>query len=277
MLRSRTPNLTGGRDLPLAIVVGLALATVTFGALFYHPIAFTIVIGVVTAIAYLELRIVLRPVGRRIDVVVLMVATATMLFGAYNARHAGQTIGVLILLFGAFLWHAADAERQDVVQSAATTLFFGLWVGFLASFGVLLVTRPDTGVIAVLAVVGAAAVHDIGAFAAGVKFGRHKIAPTLSPNKTWEGLAGGMLAAVIFGVGVLPFVGRLFDFLSGAIVAGLVALASFSGDLVESMVKRDLGVKDLGEVLPGHGGILDRVDGILFALPVGFYAIELFA
>lgn len=257
-------------------MVGLALATVTFAALFYHPVAFTVVIGLVTAIAYLELRIVLRPVGLRIDVVVLVVATATMLFGAYNARHAGQAIGVLILLFGAFLWHAADAERRNVVRSVATTMFFGLWVGFLASFGVLLVTRPNTGTVAVLAVMGAAVAHDIGAFATGVKLGRHKIAPTLSPNKTWEGLAGGVIAAVVFGVAVLPFVGRLFDFTSGALVSGLVALASFSGDLVESMVKRDLGVKDLGEVLPGHGGVLDRVDGILFALPIGFFAIELF-
>ncbi len=266
---------SSGRHLPVAIAVGTGLAAVFVGALFYHPVAFVAVIGLMTTIAYAESGRVLVRAGHRIDVPVLIVATFVMLFGAYHAGHAGQVIGALVLIGGTFVWHMADPVRIDVVRSSASTVLFGLWVGFLSSFAVLLVNRPIGGVVAVLAVIGAAVLGDIGAFAVGVSFGRHRIAPTLSPNKSWEGLAGGVVLATVGGAVGLPMLVGPFDALSGGIVAFACALAAFGGDLVESMVKRDLGLKDLGEVLPGHGGILDRVDGILLALPVGFYMVEL--
>ncbi len=274
--RPRAPRAqTGGRDLPVAIAVGIGLASVFAGALAWNPIAFSAVIGLLTTIAYVELRHVLRGVGRDLDVLVLVAATSVMLLGAYHAGHAGQVIGVLVLVVGVFLWHAADTERAAVASTVATTLLFGLWVGFLASYAVLLIVRPSGGVVVVAAVIGAAVLADTGAFAVGVKWGRHPVAPRLSPNKTWEGLAGGLVTATVVGVLVLPRLAGPFDLRSAAVVTFACGLAAFLGDLVESMVKRDLGLKDLGEVLPGHGGILDRVDGILFALPVGYYAIEL--
>ncbi len=271
----RAERRGSGRNLPLAIAVGIGLAAIFLGALFYNAIAFTVAIGLLTTIAYAETRRVLATVGHRIDVPVLIVATFVMLFGAYQARHAGQILGVLVLVAGAFVWHAADPLRTRVLRSAGATVLFGLWVGFLASFAVLLINRPSGGVAIVLAVVGAAVLSDVGAFAVGVKFGRHKIAPVLSPNKTWEGLAGGVVTATVAGAAGLPFLDGPFTILTGGIVAFACAVAAFGGDLVESMIKRDVGVKDLGEVLPGHGGILDRVDGILVALPVGFYVVEL--
>jgi phosphatidate cytidylyltransferase len=269
------PGMVGGRNLPLAIVVGVVLASLFLGALLWHPVALTAVIAALTVVAYVETGKVLRAVGVRIDVPVLVVSTFVMLFGAYQARHAGQAVGVVVLLFGGIAWLLTDSSRRDVVRTLAITLMFGLWVGFLASYGVLLVHRPTGGVVAILAVAGAAIFTDIGGYAFGVSLGRHKIAPSISPNKSWEGLIGGLLLATGVGALVLPLLGDTFTPLTAAAVVLVCGIASFLGDLTESMIKRDLGVKDLGTVLPGHGGVLDRVDGILLALPVGFYAVEL--
>jgi phosphatidate cytidylyltransferase len=271
----RRGGMVGGRNLPLAIAVGLVLAGLFLGSLFWHPAAFTALVAVLTTVAYLESGRVLEAVEVRLEVPVLVVATLLMLFGAYQARHAGQAVGVLVLLLGGVVWLFADATRRDVVRTLGTTLLFGLWVGFLASFAVLLVNRPVGGPLVVLAVAGAAIFTDIGGYAFGVALGRHKVAPSISPNKTWEGLLGGLAVATSTGALVLPLLGDTFDPLSAAVVVLVCGIASFLGDLAESMIKRDLGVKDLGSVLPGHGGVLDRVDGILFALPVGFFAVEL--
>jgi phosphatidate cytidylyltransferase len=269
---ARARRTTGGRDLPVAIAVGIGLVALVVGALLWHPAAFTVVVGIGAMVAFVELRSVLA--GQyRVDVPVLVVATAVLLAGAYHARHAGQVLGVLALIAGGFLWHVLDRRRSAVLATVAVTTVLGLWVGFLASFAVLLVMQPG-GVTLVLAVVGAVALADTGAFAAGVVFGRHPVAPRVSPSKTIEGLVGGLVLATVAGALVLPLLDGPFTPVTGAVLAAACAFAGFVGDLVESMVKRDLGVKDLGTVLPGHGGILDRVDGILLALPVGFYVIE---
>ncbi len=267
-------SMVGGRNLPMAIAVGLALAGVFLGSLFWHPAAFALVVAALTVVAYVESDQVLRGVGLRLEAPVLIVATIVMLFGAYEAQHAGQVVGLGVLVLGGVLWQLSDSARADVARRLSMTLLFGLWVGFLASFAVLLVNRPD-GAVAVLAVIGAVVLTDIGGFAFGVGLGRHKIAPSVSPNKSWEGLVGGLVVAVATAALVLPLLGDTFDATSAAIVALTCGLAGFLGDLTESMIKRDLDVKDLGRVLPGHGGVLDRVDGILFALPVGYYAVEL--
>jgi phosphatidate cytidylyltransferase len=269
-------GMVGGRNLPMAIAVGLGLAALFLGSLFWHPAAFSAVVAGLTLVAYVESDQVLRDVDLRLDTPVLIVATLVMLFGAYEVGHAGQAVGVGVLVLGSVLWQLSDAKRTDVARRLSMTLLFGLWVGFLASFAVLLVNRPD-GAVAVLAVIGAVVLTDIGGFAFGVWLGRHKIAPSVSPNKTWEGLFGGVLVALLGAVLVLPRIGDTFDVTTAAVLAVTCGLAGFLGDLTESMIKRDLGVKDLGRVLPGHGGILDRVDGIIFALPVGYYAVTLLA
>jgi phosphatidate cytidylyltransferase len=270
-------GMVGGRHLPVAIAVGVVLAGIFLGSLFWHPIAFTVVVALLTVVAYVESGRVLRGVGIRLDVAVLVVATWVMLFGAFQARHAGQAIGVVVLLFGAILWQLTDRDRAEVVARLGTTMLFGLWVGFLASYAVLLVNRPAGGAIAVIAVIGAAVLTDIGGYAFGVAFGRHKVAPSISPNKSWEGLVGGLFVATGIGAALLPLLWDALTPVTAGVIALVCGIASFVGDLTESMFKRDLGVKDLGAVLPGHGGVLDRVDGILLALPVGYYAIELLA
>jgi phosphatidate cytidylyltransferase len=270
----RSRREVGGRDLPLAIVVGVLLAGIFLGSLFWHPLAFSLVITVLTALAYVEAGRVLDRVGVRLVVPVAFVATTVVLFGAYRDGHGGQVAGIALLFAGAVVWQVADKGRRDVVGTSSTTVLFGLWIGFLASYGVLLITG-DIGPTAVLGVVGAAIFSDIGGYAFGVTLGRHPIAPSISPNKTWEGFLGGLAVATVLVVAVLSLTSDRFGILDAAVLAVVCGSAAFVGDLVESMVKRDLGVKDLGDLLPGHGGVLDRVDGILFAMPVGYYALEL--
>ncbi len=265
----------GGRDLPAAIVIGLALFGLFVGSVLWHPAAFATVIAALTVVAYIEVGQEAHRVGRRLAVPVLQVATLLMLAGTYLAGHAGQAGGIAVLLLGGIGWLLVDPERRDVVHTLGLTTFVGLWVGLLASFGVLL--AMEGGAVATLAVVGAAALTDIGAYGFGVAFGRHALAPSVSPNKTWEGLLGGLAVAVAVAVPVLPILDATFTWWSSALLAIACGLGTFLGDLTESMVKRDLGVKDLGTVLPGHGGVLDRVDGILFALPIGYYVVELAA
>jgi phosphatidate cytidylyltransferase len=267
-------GMVGGRNLTSAIVVGVVLAGTFIGSLFWHPAAFTVVVAGLMVIAFVESSRVLREADLKLETPVLIVSTMIMLLGAYQAGHAGQAVGVAVLVLGGMLWMLGDPGRRDVVRNLSLTLLFGLWVGFLASYGVLLVNHR-AGVVAVLAVAGAAILTDIGGYAFGVSFGRHKVAPSVSPNKTWEGLLGGVLVAVVGAVLVLPRIDETFDMVAAAVIALTCGLAGFMGDLLESMIKRDLGVKDRGRVLPGHGGILDRVDGILLALPVGYYAVEL--
>jgi phosphatidate cytidylyltransferase len=273
--RDRRRGEVGGRNLPVAIAVGLALAGVLIGSVFWHPAAFTLLVAALLTVAYIEVGRVLRPIGVQLEVPVLLVAGAVTLFGAYQARHAGQALGIAVLVVGGVLWQLADTQRRDVVRSLAATTFFGLWIGFLASFAVLLITRPDAASVVTIGVIGAAVLSDIGAYAFGVSFGKRPIAPSISPNKTWEGFLGGLLVATVLAAIVLPLLSERFSVLDAALLALACGAAAFVGDLVESMIKRDLGVKDLGDLLPGHGGVLDRVDGILFALPVGFYTAEL--
>lgn len=268
----RSAGQVGGRDLPLAIGVGVGLAVVFLGSLWWDPWAFLAVVVVVATIAYVEAGQVLAAVGRRLLVPVLVPATIAMLVGALLGGAGGLIPGVVALLLGAVVWQLLARDRRDTVATLGTTVFFGLWVGLLASYAILLVDRPD-GPLVVLAVIGSAVFSDVGAYGFGVTFGRHKLAPSISPAKSWEGLVGGLLVASVLAAVVLPLLGGRFTPGTAALLGGTVGLAAAVGDLVESLVKRDLGVKDLGDVLPGHGGILDRVDGILLGLPVGYYVL----
>ena len=269
-----TRGMVGGRNLPVAIAVGVVLAAIFLGSLFWRAEAFTVVVLLLVAAAQIEVTRVVRPVGLRLLLPVMLAASVVSVGGALFLGSRALVGGTAVLLLGSVLWLLADPGRERIVETWGSTALFGLWVGFLGAYGVLLVDRPD-GAVIVLAVIGAAIFTDIGGYAFGVAFGRHKVAPGVSPNKTWEGLIGGLVVAATLAAVVLP----LFDVGIGVGTAiGLAVtcgIAAFVGDLAESMVKRELGLKDLGDLLPGHGGILDRVDGILFVMPVGYYVLQL--
>lgn len=259
----------GRRDLPVATAVGVALALAAFGLLFVATWAFALLIVALLAVAAVEVGRVLGSVGRRVHVDVLIVVGAGWLLATHFLGVRGQALGATVLLAAAVVRSLVDRDRQDVTATLGATVLLGLWTSGLASFALLLAARPG-GQVALAGALGGAALSDIGAYAVGSRLGRHRIAPRISPHKTWEGLAGGLVLAAAGGAAVLPLLDGAWSPWTGALLAGLAGLAGFVGDLAESMLKRDLGVKDLGTVLPGHGGVLDRVDGVLFALPVGY-------
>lgn len=261
-----------GRDLRVAIAIGVLLAGLFIGSVVWHPAAFSTVVAVFLVIAGLETGRVLADAGHRVDVPVVVGASVLTVAATYVAGAAGQAAGVAALFGAATLRRLVARDREAATAVMARTLFLGLWTGLLASYGVLLVT--EIGAAGTLLTIGAAVFADIGGFGFGSLAGRTRIAPRISPNKTWEGLVGGVVLAMAVAVLVIPRMDDAYDPLLAAAVAGLAGLAGVLGDLLESMVKRDVGVKDLGDLLPGHGGILDRVDGLLLAMPVGYYALE---
>lgn len=267
----------GDRNLPAAIAVGVALAALFLWSLFTDPLALTVVVILITTFAVWETGTTLATTERTVARPVLVVTAIVMGGATHVLGPQGQTLGLLVLVLGAFGWELAATPREDSVGKLSVTIFLGCWVVFLASFAILLVNRERSGIAAMLAVGGGAIVGDIGAYVVGRTLGRTRIAPTISPNKTWEGLLGGVVTSAVLAWFVLPVIdGELFaDPWDAAVIGAVAALAGFFGDLAESLVKRDLGLKDLGRMLPGHGGVLDRVDALLLALPVGYYALEL--
>lgn len=255
-----------GRNLPLAFASGIVLAGLFLGSLALDPVAFLAFVGVLLVLALLELDIAFRSRGRRPGTPVAIGAGLVMLFGAYLNGASGQTLGLALLLFGAVAWALLDRGEASVGANLGATVLITVWVPFLASFMGLLLRRPD-GVWLLIAVVALSVGSDIGAYFVGSRFGRRRMAPSVSPAKSWEGFAGGLVAALVIGLALgAPLVPGL-GLVEAGLLAVVVVLASTLGDLTESLVKRDLGVKDLGRMLPGHGGIMDRVDAVIFALP----------
>lgn len=256
-----------GRNLPVAIASGLALAAVFLGTLVTNPWLLLGFIGILMGIAVFELDHAFRGHGLRPLTPVVVGAGFVMFFGTYRSGASAQTLGLVLLLFGAMAGGVLERDRSRLAQSLGATMLMAVWVPFLASFMGLLLGRPN-GRWYVFAAVLLAVMNDIGAFAVGMRFGRHKMAPKVSPAKSWEGFAGGVAAAMLAGVVILsPFVPGL-GWAQGLLLGAGAAIAATLGDLAESMVKRDLGVKDLGRIIPGHGGIMDRADAIIFALPM---------
>ncbi|HUG63784.1 MAG TPA: phosphatidate cytidylyltransferase [Gaiellaceae bacterium] len=185
--------------------------------------------------------------------------------------------GLLSTLVFAFVVYGLGGVRQSATRSFAVTVLGVVWVG--AGLGCLLLIRdiPEFGFWAVMAVLFTVFAADTGAFFVGRTFGRHRMAPAISPKKSWEGFVGGLIAAVAMAFVILYRDRDAFLTIPQSLLLGLViALAAVLGDLFESAVKRDLEVKDSGRVLAGHGGMLDRLDSLLWAGPAAYFTILAF-
>lgn len=268
-----------GADLTTRVLTGVAIAVVALimFKLGRGPAAF--MVAIIVGLAAFELYEAFRRSGYHPATILGVIGAMAMVGIAYKSDNYGlqafPLVTALIVVF-TMLWYMAEVVKARPVVNIAITLFVFSYVGVLGAFGGLLLSAPNgTGL--VLGVAICAVGYDVCGYFVGSQFGRSRMAPRLSPNKTWEGLFGGMLASLILG-GILgkvltPWDGSITDGLALGLVVAIVAPL---GDLCESMIKRDLGVKDLGTILPGHGGILDRFDAILFCLPAVFYlAIQL--
>ncbi|MFC7547656.1 phosphatidate cytidylyltransferase [Plantactinospora sp. GCM10030261] len=263
-----------GRNLPAAIGVGLALGAAILLSLFLWRPAFLGVIAVAVAVGIWELVRAVSASGARPPLVPLLAGGLLMVGLAWFSGPDALSLGLLVTVLATLVWRLGDGPagyQRDVTAATLTAVY----VPFLGGFAALLTAAPD-GDFRVLATLAAVVLSDTGGYIAGVWLGKHPMAPSVSPKKSWEGFGGSVVAAA-GGTALLLWLTLDVAPVWGALTGLAVACAAVLGDLGESMIKRDLGIKDMSNLLPGHGGLMDRLDSILFALPVAYLLLSVFA
>jgi phosphatidate cytidylyltransferase len=267
-------RIRAGRDLPAAIVVGILLGAVILVPLFTLRACFVGVVSAAVAIGTFEVVRALRRADLAPPLVPLVAGAVAMPVVAYAAG-PGALLGALAVTVLVAAAARAVGPAAGMPADLAATIFAAVYVGFAAGFAALL-TEPSDGHWRVIAFLGTVVASDVGGYTAGVlSGGRHKLAPTVSPGKSWEGFAGSVLTCVLV-AGVLvswPLHGHVWQ---GVLLGAAVACTATVGDLGESLLKRDIGIKDMGNLLPGHGGIMDRLDSMLCTAPVAWLLIASF-
>jgi phosphatidate cytidylyltransferase len=261
-----------GRNLPAAIGVGLLLGAVAMASLFLWRPAFFGVIAVGVGIGIWELVRAIRTSGVNPPMIPLLVGGALMTGLAWWGQADALTFGLIITVVAVMAWRLADGAI-DYGRDVTAAALVAVYVPFLAGF-VALLAVPEDGNKRVFVTLAVIVLSDTGGYVAGVLFGRHPMAPRVSPKKSWEGLGGSLVAA---GVGGAALLAALFGVALwwGALFGLAIAIAATLGDLGESMIKRDLGVKDMSNLLPGHGGLMDRLDSIVVAAPAAYVILVL--
>ncbi|HEX5291596.1 MAG TPA: phosphatidate cytidylyltransferase [Streptosporangiaceae bacterium] len=262
-----------GRNLPVAIAVGVGLGGLALLTLFTVKFTFLVYVAAIVAMAGWELSRALATRDIHLMLVPVAVGGAAMMALAYwqgsrDALAAAALTGVAILAWR--LPRGADGYVRDVTASVFAVAYLPLMAVFVA----LMLARPDGDRRALLFIIMTVC-SDIGGYFAGITVGRHPMAPVISPKKTWEGLGGSAVACLAGGAIGLPLLlhGRLWQ---GLVLGAAAVAAATLGDLAESMIKRDLEIKDMGTVLPGHGGVLDRIDSLLIMAPVVWLLLAIF-
>jgi phosphatidate cytidylyltransferase len=269
-----------GRDLRAAIIVGAALGALLFATVFTVRVLWIGVICLAVGTGAYELVTALRVAHLRIPRIPVTIAGAAVPAAAYAQGTDGLIIAVFIAAVVSIGWRAYDPRPTeppgDLARDLAATLFTLGYTGFLGGFAALL-SQPSDGPRRIVIFIATVVVNDIGGYAAGVlSGGRHKLAPRISPGKSWEGLGGSVFAGCLTAGLMFPFL--LHRSAGLGIVYGLASVAAATlGDLSESMLKRDIGIKDMGHLLPGHGGIMDRLDSLLAAAPVAYLLLTAWA
>ncbi len=270
-----------GRDVGTAVITGGAIG---IGAIILFKLgsatAMFLVTLVVTACA-VELFAAFRRAGHRPATLLGLVATFALLVASYEKGETAIPLILAMTVVFSMLWYLFGVVRGRPAVNVAMTVLGVAWVGLLGSFGALLLdprlvaNHNRRGVSELFAAILCTVAFDVAAFFVGSQIGRRAFAAGVSPNKTWEGTAAGIVAAVFMGavVGGLHF--HPWTFSRGLALGVVVGMVAPLGDLCESMIKRDLGLKDMGQILPGHGGVLDRFDAMLFVLPATYYLVRL--
>jgi phosphatidate cytidylyltransferase len=271
------PPPAGGRNLFAAFASGILLAIAVIALLVIGKGAFAVFAGAVILLGQAELYAVMRTRHLQPATLLGLVCGALMLAGAYLHGPSAILLGLVLAAGLTVPWYMAapPTGRRRTTVNAGATLLGLVYVPFLASFAMLLLAFPgDLGRNVFLVVLGLAVLYDVIAYAVGTLWGNRSLAPSISPNKSWEGVIGATLGILIVS---LAIVSAIEPFTSSRAVglALVIAVVAPLGDLVESAIKRDLGVKDMGTILPGHGGILDRIDALLFAFPAAYYFLQL--
>ncbi|MGH3611947.1 MAG: phosphatidate cytidylyltransferase [Pseudonocardia sp.] len=267
------PSARLGRNLVAAIIVGVALGAVLLASLLIVRHAFVGVLAVAAAVGTWELAGALRRgAGIAVPLPLLLLGGQAMVWLAWPYGLRGLAASFAVTALACLLWRMRVGTAH-YVRDVSAALFTAAYVPLFCSFATLMVVADD-GLGRVLTFLLCVFASDIGGYAAGVTAGRHPMAPTISPRKSWEGFAGSQAAGMLTGA---LCVGLLLGgpWWAGALTGALLVISATLGDLVESMVKRDLGIKDMGTLLPGHGGLMDRLDSLLPTAVVSWLVLSL--
>ena len=268
-----------GRDLPAAIAVGAFLGGSVIATLWLAPRFWVALVAAAMALATHEVIRRLREAGYSIPAIPLLVGGQAMIwltwpFGVAGALGAyGGT--VLVCLIWRLLSQGLQSQPLNYLRDVSVTIFLATWIPLFGAFGVLLV-YPADGWARVFALMLGVVFSDIGGYTAGVLFGKHRMVPAISPKKSWEGFAGSLICGTAAAVLAVVFLMHKPAWVGIPLGIMLVITATL-GDLVESQVKRDLGIKDMGTLLPGHGGLMDRIDGALPSAVATWIVLSLLA
>jgi phosphatidate cytidylyltransferase len=262
-----------GRDVPQAVFVGVAIGVVAIILMRLGPGFTMVLVEAVIVLAGVEYFSAVRRGNHRPATLLGLAAVAAYPLAVYWRGEPAMPLVLFLTIVFTLLWYLLGVGgNARPLPNTGITLFGVVWVGLLGSFAALLLMIPIEGVSIFLITIVAAVLYDVGGFFIGRQIGRTPLA-SVSPNKTFEGLVGGMAAAIVGTIIIARFFGPM-TFGESLLFGVAVAIAAPLGDLAESMLKRDLGVKDMGTLLPGHGGLLDRFDGMLFVLPTAYYMVR---
>ena len=265
-------NKKAGRKLGPSIIVSLSLIALIWFALAYHREVFAVVVAVAVLLGIREIVRAFRVRGIYISVVSLAAGAVALTYATWNGGAAGLAIATAIAI-PLLLIQLLTKGPEGFVQSATATTFSLLYLPFLGGFLILL-AKPSTGLERVMTFVVLVGCNDTFGYIVGVLLGKHPLVPLISPKKSWEGLIGSLVFAVIGGAFAFKYIMDMHWWI-GAIVGLMIVFTATCGDLIESAMKRDLHLKDMGTLLPGHGGVLDRLDSVLISAPALWLALEL--
>ncbi|WP_435203513.1 phosphatidate cytidylyltransferase [Janibacter sp. GS2] len=279
-IRSATPAPAGpssraGRNLPVAIGTGVFLGALAIGLLLLHPVGFLALICVAVVVAVWEMRQALAEGGLYAPFVPVAVGAVSMTVAGYLRGAEALVFAATLTIIAILIWRVADGLTGALRDVGAGALVL-LYPCFLVGFAALMLAEPQ-GRWRIFVFILITVFSDIGGYAVGVLLGKHPMAPKLSPKKSWEGFAGSVVScALVAGITIpLVFDGGLWW--QGAVLGALIAPVATIGDLIESSLKRNLGIKDMSNILPGHGGLMDRLDSLVLVVPLAWFALRIIA
>ena len=272
----RPKGIRTGRNLPAAIGVGAVLGGLALLTLLTVKATFLLYMGAALAIALHELDSALRTREIHLPLIPVALGGVTMVVCAYWAAGGAVTAAFALTVVAVLAWRLFGGT-DGYVRDVSAGIFAVAYLPLLGATGAAMLAEHDGGK-RVLTLIILAICSDIGGYAAGITLGRsgaHKLAPVISPKKTWEGLAGSAIACIAAGAILLPSLLHGYWW-QGVVLGAAAVVAAVLGDLAASMIKRDLGIKDFGRLLPGHGGVLDRIDSLLTCAPVVWLLLAAF-
>ncbi|EPD47185.1 phosphatidate cytidylyltransferase [Corynebacterium sp. HFH0082] len=283
-LRLVKPRNSAGRNLPVAIAVGVALGAVVIIGLLLGALAWTVLVAAAVGLATWEVCERLRESDWQVPRPVLILGGQLMVWlSAYwgiDGLVMGLTVTLMLLLVTRLFLHGMAEAPRNWLRDVAVGVFVVMWIPFFAALAVQLVHMDnpwgvDPRLVIVTFMIGVIS-NDVGGYAAGVMFGKHPMAPKVSPKKSWEGFGGSLVLATITGALCAIFMLQ-GPWWQGIVLGIALVISATLGDLMESQFKRDLGIKDMSSILPGHGGLMDRLDGMLPSAAMTWLILQLFS